>query len=115
MPNAAAQPRGDERPQRGTEFGRRLQLLVKPDRGQVRLSRQSMTESPAAITNAIALAQTGTSTPLTETGQARMKRSSCSRAMSANTTAAIVVNGFMSLRSYVHLMIRRQPPYWRKA
>jgi hypothetical protein len=39
------------------------------------------------------------SIPFTETGHAKMKRSSCSRAISANSKAAMAVKSFMSFVS----------------
>ena len=86
---------------------------LAPQRSQVRLSRQSITARPAATTNATALAQTGTTMPLIDTGQARMNRSNWRRATSANTIAAIVVNGFTSLSSYRCLIISREQPCTR--
>ena len=55
-----------------------------------------MTASPAATTNAIALAQIGMVIPFTVTSQPETKRSNCSKATKENTTTAMVVNGFTS-------------------
>lgn len=63
----------------------------KPHR---RISRQSITASPPAITIASPLTQTGTITPFTVTSHLKMKRSNCIRAISEKTTTAIMVNGF---------------------
>ena len=53
-----------------------------------------MTASPAATTNAIALAQIGMVIPFTVTSQPETTRSNCSKATRENTTIAMVVNGF---------------------
>ncbi len=64
-----------------------------------RVSRHTISASPAAITKAIALAQTGTVTPLTMTSQPKMKRSNCNKAISEKKTIAMMVKGFVTFVS----------------
>ena len=59
-------------------------------------SRQSMTASVAAITQAMTLAQNGITMPFTVTVHPIRTRSNCISATSAKTAMAAVVAGFMS-------------------
>jgi negative regulator of sigma E activity len=61
----------------------------------VRVSRHTITASPAAITKAIPLTQTGTVMPLTITSQPKIKRSNWNKAISEKRTIAMMVKGFV--------------------